>query len=132
MIVGVGNDVIELARIKEAVERGSFKTKIFTPEEIAISKDRISFYAGNFAVKEAIAKALGTGFRTFMPIDIEVLRDDKGKPVVNLYANALHLAREKKVHAIHVSISDTKESAFAFAVLEQREDIIPEKIDDGI
>lgn len=127
MIVGVGNDVIEIARIKESLERGNFKTKIFTEREIAISADRAAFYAGNFAVKEAVAKALGTGFRTFMPIDIEVLRDDRGKPFVNLYADALRLARERKVNAIHVSISDTKEAAFAFAVLEYKEDVEPEK-----
>ena len=68
--------------------------------------------------KEAVAKALGTGFRAFMPIDIEVARDELGKPYVNLYRGAKALAHELGVERIEVSISNTAEHAMAFAVAE--------------
>ena len=77
-------------------------------------------YAGLFAAKEAIAKALGTGFRAFMPIDIEVLRNELGKPYVNLYGGAAKRAFELNVGIIHVTITNTKEYAQAFAVAEEQ------------
>ena len=73
-----------------------------------------------FAVKEAVAKALGTGFRTFMPIDVEVLRDDMGKPYVRLYRGALKRFQEMGMERLEVSITNTREYAMAFAVGEGR------------
>lgn len=80
----------------------------------------ISRLAGNFAVKEAVSKALGTGFREFMPIDIEVLRNELGKPYVNLYGGAAKRAFELNVGIIYVTITNTKEYAQAFAVAEEQ------------
>ena len=62
-------------------------------------------------MKEAVAKALGTGFRTFMPIDVEVLRDDVGKPYVRLYRGALARFQEMGMERLEVSITNTREYA---------------------
>lgn len=77
--------------------------------------------AGNFAVKEAVAKAFGTGFRSFMPGDIEVLRDKLGKPYVVLYGGAKEMAEEMGMRVIHASISNTLEYALGFVVGEGEE-----------
>ena len=100
MILGVGTDLIEIRRMEKACKK--------------------DYFAGSFAVKEAVAKALGTGFRTFMPIDVEVLRDDMGKPYVRLYRGALKRFQEMGMERLEVSITNTREYAMAFAVGEGR------------
>ena len=109
---------MEIDRVRKACERDSFVVRTFTELERRQAGDKISRFAGSFAVKEAVAKALGTGFRAFMPIDIEVARDELGKPYVNLYRGARALAHELGVERIEVSISNTAEHAMAFAVAE--------------
>ena len=118
MLTGVGCDLIELDRVKKACEKEAFLSRVYTEEERWQADGKISVLAGTFAVKEAVAKVLGTGFRTFMPIDVEVLRDELGKPYVVLHGNAKVLAEEKKICRIEVSISDTKDYVMAFAVGE--------------
>ena len=107
--------------MEQACGKDAFLSRVYTEEERRQAGGKLSVLAGSFAVKEAVAKVLGTGFRTFMPIDIEVLRDELGKPYVRLYGNAKKLAREKKIIRIEVSISDTREYAMAFAVGEGEE-----------
>jgi holo-[acyl-carrier protein] synthase len=119
MITGVGVDLIEVGRVVSACKKESFLTRCFTEKEIALFKSDYRIAADNFAVKEAVAKMLGTGFVGFTPIDIEVLRDDKGKPYVNLFGKAARLAKEQGVTGIFVSISNTKGYANAFAVGER-------------
>ncbi len=121
MLTGVGCDIIEIERMKKACEKEAFLLRVFTEEERRQADGRPSVLAGTFAVKEAVAKVLGTGFRSFMPIDVEVLRDDLGKPYVNLHGGAKRLAQEKDIRRIEVSISDTAEYAMAFAVGEGEE-----------
>lgn len=121
MIFGIGTDLIEIERVEKACQKEAFLTRTYTQRECRQAKRKASFLAGNFAVKEAVAKALGTGFRSFMPGDIEVLRDDLGKPYVVLYRGAKELAEQSGVGRIHVSISNTQEHAMAFAVAELRE-----------
>lgn len=121
MLTGVGCDIIEIERMKKACEKEAFLLRVFTEEERRQADGRASVLAGTFAVKEAVAKVLGTGFRSFMPIDVEVLRDDLGKPYVNLHGGAKRLAQEKVIRRIEVSISDTAEYAMAFAVGEGEE-----------
>lgn len=121
MLTGVGCDIIEIERMKKACEKEAFLLRVFTEEERRQADGRTSVLAGTFAVKEAVAKVLGTGFRSFMPIDVEVLRDDLGKPYVNLHGGAKRLAQEKVIRRIEVSISDTAEYAMAFAVGEGEE-----------
>ncbi len=118
MVLGTGTDLIEIERIRKACEKDSFVVRTFTERERRQAKGSASKLAGSFAVKEAVAKVLGTGFRTFMPIDIEVLRDELGKPYVCLYGGALARFKELNMERIEVSISNTKELALAFAVGE--------------
>lgn len=119
MIVGVGTDMIEVSRVLKACEKESFLSKYFTiKEQELIAQDRKKS-ADNFAVKEAVSKMFGTGFRSIVPSEIEVLRDDLGKPYVNLYGNAMQMGEGCNLSLIHVSISNTKEYAIAFVVGER-------------
>lgn len=118
MLTGVGCDLIEIERMKKACEKEAFLLRVYTEEERRQADGRPSVLAGTFAVKEAVAKVLGIGFRTFMPKDVEVLRDELGKPYVILHGNAGKVAEEKRIKKIEVSISDTREFAMAFAVGE--------------
>jgi holo-[acyl-carrier protein] synthase len=122
MIIGIGTDIIEINRIEKVIMRtSSFIQKSFTSNEIEYFKLKGlkgNVIAGNFAAKEAISKALGTGFRGFGLQDIEVLRDELGKPVVNLSHKIYDLLDIKEFN-IHVSISHSKENAIAYAVMEE-------------
>lgn len=118
MIMGVGCDLVEIERIKRACEREAFLSRVFTEEERRQAKGKPSVLAGTFAVKEAVAKVFGTGFREFLPKDIEVLRDSLGKPYIKLSCGARETAEQKGIARIEVSISDTGEHAMAFAVGE--------------
>ncbi len=118
MITGIGVDLIEIDRVTKACDKGSFLERYYTEAERKLIRANSKVAADNFAVKEAVAKMLGTGFRSFFPIDIEVLRTTEGKPYVKLYGNAAKLAAEQGVAVIHVSITNTKDYANAFVVGE--------------
>ena len=121
MIIGIGTDIIEINRIEKVIKRtSSFIEKSFTNNEIEYFKLKGlkgNVIAGNFAAKEAISKAIGTGFRGFGLKDIEVLRDELGKPVVNL-SDKIYKLLDIKEFNMHVSISHSKENAIAYAVME--------------
>lgn len=123
MIKGIGTDIIEIDRVKEAVEKNQrFITKYFTENEQELFKERSfnpSTIAANFATKEAVSKALGTGFRSFTLLDIEVLRDRLGKPYVNLYNQAKSLKDQLGIDHIYVTISHNRKDVVAFAVAEE-------------
>ncbi|WP_105615014.1 holo-ACP synthase [Vallitalea okinawensis] len=123
MIKGIGTDIIEIDRVKEAVEKNQrFLTKHFTEDERDLFEKRSfnpSTIAANFATKEAVSKALGTGFRSFSLLDIEVLRDRLGKPYVNLYNQAKTLKNELSIDHIHVTISHNRKDVVAFVVAEE-------------
>ena len=121
MILGVGTDIIEVGRIAKAIEKESFIKKYFTHREIIFFRGRAlkaETVAGSFAAKEAVAKALGTGFSAFGAIDIEILHDEKGAPHVELSGNAKVLAMARGMNIICVSISHCREYAVAYAVAE--------------
>lgn len=118
MILGVGTDIVEIGRMEKACRKDAFLKRTFTLEECRQAGGKPSKLAGNFAVKEAVAKVFGTGFRSFMPGDIEVLRDGLGKPYVVLYGGAKALAGQMGIETIWVSITNTREMAVAFAVGE--------------
>ena len=118
MITGIGVDLIEVNRVVRACQKDSFLRRCYTIREIELIKPDLKKAADNFAVKEAVAKMLGTGFRGFTPIDIEVLRNSDGKPYVELYGKAAELAIQQGIAIIHVSISNTKDYANAFVVGE--------------
>ncbi|WP_035571318.1 holo-ACP synthase [Halonatronum saccharophilum] len=117
---GIGIDIIEIERIREGMERHSrFKKRFFTEEEIDYcEKHKVpwSYYAGRFAAKEAVVKALGTGFRGFKWQDIEIVKDELGKPEVKLKNRAKDLALEMGIDKIMISISHSRDYAAAQAV----------------
>jgi len=118
MITGIGVDLIEVNRVIKACEKASFLQKYYTEKEIELIHLDRNKAADNFAVKEAVAKMLGTGFRSFFPREIEVLRNPLGKPYVILYANAAEIASQQGTTIIHVSISNTKDYATAYVIGE--------------
>lgn len=126
MIIGIGVDIIEIERVKQAIQNNkNFISKLFTEKEIAYFINRnmnSEVIAGNFAAKEAISKALGTGIRGFSFKDIEILRNELGKPEVILH-NGAKLIGNKLIEnnnslKIHLSISHNNSNAIAYSVLE--------------
>lgn len=122
MIFGVGIDIVEIRRIKEVLEEHSnFLEKNFSKNEMEYFKRRNlrpEFIAGRFAAKEAVSKALGTGFSGFEIKDIEIDRTASGKPTVVLKGKAKLIAQKYGEYKIHVSISHGLDSAVAYAVME--------------
>jgi len=118
LIIGIGNDLIEKERVKKACEKDAFLSYVFTEAEIELIKKKKDSAAGNWAVKEAVAKAMGTGFFGMKIKEIEVLRDELGKPYVKLYGKALEKQKALGIERFFVSISDTKEYTSAVAVAE--------------
>lgn len=119
MISGIGCDLCEIARIKNAGE--AFLERCFTEKERALFEKKYRPYeaaAANFAAKESFSKALGTGMRGFSFADIEVLRDELGKPYINLYDGANDACKEAGITKIHVSLSHTDSLAMAYVILE--------------
>lgn len=124
MIKGIGTDIIEIDRISLAVKnRRGFIEKLFTNKEKEYFEKKkwvSETIAGNFAAKEAVSKALGTGVRGFSMKDIEILRDELGKPSVRLSEKVLDKFQLKNC-IVHISISHNNTSAIAYAILEERE-----------
>jgi len=118
VIYGIGTDLIEVSRIKKAYEKEAFRNKVYTEQEQKLIAGNAQRAAGNFAVKEAVVKAFGTGFGAISAIDIEVLREESGKPYVVLYGPAKEQAEKEQIFKIHVSISNTKEYATSYVVME--------------
>ena len=121
MILGIGNDVVEIARIEKAISNEKFIKRVYTEKEIEIIEkkgNKIASYAGRFSAKEAISKALGTGIRDFNLTDIEILNDELGTPCV-IFKNKL---KDRMVDMkIEISISHSKEYATAVAVMFKKE-----------
>lgn len=121
MIIGVGTDIVQVERIKKAViSTKSFKEKAFTKNEIRyfdIKNNNYETIAGVFAAKEAISKALGTGFRGFGLRDIEIKHDELNKPIACL-SDKIIKKFNMAHYCLHVSISHTNSEAIAFVVLE--------------
>ena len=121
MIVGIGNDIIEIERIEKAISKEGFKNKIYTQRELEnIEKrgDRVETYAGIFSAKEAISKAIGTGVREFSLTDLEILNDDLGKPYVVVSEKLDKILKAKKEdYQIEISISHSKKYATAMAII---------------
>ncbi|AGM24202.1 holo-ACP synthase [Fusobacterium animalis] len=121
MIVGIGNDIIEIERIEKAISKESFKDKIYTQRELENIKkrgNRAETYAGVFSAKEAISKAIGTGVREFSLTDLEILNDDLGKPYVVVSEKLDKIIKSKKKdYQIEISISHSKKYATAMAII---------------
>lgn len=123
MILGIGLDLCDIRRIEGAIEREQFLKRVYTPREqaritSAAGVRRGEIAAGMFAAKEAVAKALGTGFDGFFADAVEILPDEKGRPVCTLYKGALERAGDARVW---VSITHESGMAAATAILESGE-----------
>ncbi len=119
MIVGIGTDIIEVERVKKAFTTGSFLTRFFSDGEIDFLKENMQSIASNFAAKESVAKAFGTGFRGFEMKEIEVLRNELGAPYIVLNGKAKDKAIELGIDRFHVSISNIKSYAIAYVIAER-------------
>jgi holo-[acyl-carrier protein] synthase len=131
MIVGVGVDVVEIARVARALERHPrFAERVFTKAERDASGRRgvgaVAYLAKRWAAKEAVSKALGVGFSGFAYTEIEILNQRSGAPNVNLSGELAGWASALGVTAWHLSLSDTDRLAFANVVAEGPE-VLPER-----
>ncbi|MDI6901280.1 MAG: holo-ACP synthase [Anaerosomatales bacterium] len=119
-ISGLGVDIVEIDRMRAALERHPrMRERIFSAEERAYCEGRNKpeiHYAMRFAAKEAVLKALGTGFSGIRFTDVEVLRDDRGRPVPRLSGRAAEAAAAAGVIEMHLSLSFTHTTAVASAV----------------
>jgi len=122
-IVGIGIDLIMIERIRKAVERWGepFLNRVFTKKEQGYSYSQGRPYthlAGRFGAKEAFLKAIGTGWGGGIRwTDIEVIRDDSGRPKINLYRGLNDIVMKKGIKDILVSISHEGDYAIAQVIL---------------
>ena len=122
-LLGVGVDLCGVARIERAIEKEHFYERVFTPEERAYlnqkGKGRAQSAAAMFAAKEAVAKALGTGFaQGVMPWQIEVTHEQSGKPGVLLTGAAREKFEQIGGRSILLSLSHEGDTAIAFALIQ--------------
>lgn len=113
MITAIGTDIVELNKIRFHSQKKYFLDKVFTKKERDYADGRIEHLATTFAAKEAVFKALGTGWLD--PKDIEVARNKNGKPSIVVSSNIKKLIKNKK---ILLSLSFSNEYAVAFAVIK--------------
>ena len=121
-VLGIGVDIVEIARFASAVERGGkpFIDRLFLPSEQAYcspQRESARCYAARFAAKEAVAKALGTGIGARLGWhDIEVRRRENGAPFVVLHGRGAETARSLGVSGVLVSLSHSEQFAVANAI----------------
>lgn len=124
MIFGIGTDIAEISRFGDMYQRQGVRAleKILAPTERAACKastDPARFLAKRFAAKEALGKAYGTGVREPLLLpDIAVEHDELGKPFF-VFSETLATAFAEHRLTAHLSISDEREFAIAFVILEQ-------------
>lgn len=120
-VLGIGTDIIECLRIARMLERHGelFLQRVYTPAEIAYCAPRrasTEHYAGRWAAKEAVLKALGTGWsRGIQWTDVEVINQPGGQPIIRLHHRAAEIARESQIDQILISITHCRHYAVAFA-----------------
>jgi holo-[acyl-carrier protein] synthase len=121
-IVGIGTDIVSIARIEKALERNSeFAERVLTPaemKEFAAAAKPAAFVAKRFAAKEAAAKALGTGIGEVSFQHIYIDHTPAGQPLLRLFDKADEQAGVLGARSFHISISDEREFAVAYVVLE--------------
>ena len=124
MILGIGTDIIEVARIRASHEKFGerFVSRILLPSEIEYClshKDPAPFIAARFAAKEAVSKAFGTGIgRSLGWLDIEVRRKESGEPYVELHGKGRDLLAARNGSKVFLTISHTVHHATATALLD--------------
>ena len=124
MIVGIGTDMVEIARIAAALDRhgNRFRQRVLTAAERRVFNSvaaEARWFAKRYAAKEAVAKAFGTGIGAQLSFqDIVVGREESGRPVLSFQGNGIALSRRFGVMHAHLSLTDEREFALAFVVLE--------------
>lgn len=118
----LGCDLALISRIAESLKKPGFKEKIFHAQEISYCEQRVQreeSYAARFAAKEAFAKALGTGLyaQGITPLDIWIINDAQGKPVLHFSTKVTELLRQQNLSHSDVSLSHQGEYALACVVL---------------
>lgn len=123
MILGIGTDIASIERFQHNIDKHAerFVGKILSELEIPLyqhTNQKAQYLASRFASKEAVVKALGTGFRDgiIMP-DIAILSNERGRPYVELTGPVKALADTLGITDIHLSISHEKQFALAFVVI---------------
>lgn len=123
-ILGLGTDIVEIARIEAVVSRSGDRLakRVLSENEWAqyqAHQQPVRFLAKRYAVKEAAAKAFGTGIRNGLAFNqFEVFNDELGKPGLRLWGEALHLAQRLGVASVHVTLSDERHYACATVIIE--------------
>jgi len=125
-IIGIGIDLVENKRFKLLLKNKKFLDRIFTKNEIMISKkknNKTNYFAKRFAAKEAFSKSLGIGFRNNLNFkDIEILNDKMNKPYYSnskIIKNIIYKKFKIKKFNLHLSISDEKDYSIAFTILQK-------------
>ena len=124
MIFGIGTDIVEVERIRKLDSLEKFADKILSLNELEvfksqIDKKQVTFLAKQFAAKEAVSKALGTGIGKDIRFNqIEILRNSDGKPYLNHDGMITTIFNDLGITKTHVSLSDEKKYALAFVILE--------------
>lgn len=122
-IIGIGTDICAVSRMEKAIEKAHFYERVFFEKERAylerMENARAQSAAAMFAAKEAVSKALGTGFiRGIMPWTIEVTHDEDGKPGVRLHGAAKEKLEELGGRDVHLSMTHEGDMAMAFVIIE--------------
>ena len=125
MIFGIGTDIVEIKRIETMTSLDKFASKILSHNEKEFydsltNEKKIVYISKQFAAKEAIAKAIGTGIRNDTNFkNIEILRDKNGAPIFNALNKLEKIISDLGITKTHVSLADEREYAIAIAVLEK-------------
>ena len=125
MIFGIGTDIVEIERIETMTSLDKFASKILSHNEKEFydsltNQKQIVYISKQFAAKEAIAKAIGTGIRNDAHFkNIEILRDKNGAPIFNALNKLEKIISDLGITRTHVSLADERDYAIAFAVLEK-------------
>jgi len=121
-ILGLGTDIVECDRIQQMIDKhgDQFIDRVYTVHEIQYCRDRkskLQHFSGRWAAKEAVFKALGTGWiRGLRWRDVEVFNQPSGEPTVRLAGNARRICEEKTIAQILITISHAKQYATATAI----------------
>ncbi|HSR69714.1 MAG TPA: holo-ACP synthase [Acidobacteriota bacterium] len=126
MIIGIGVDIVEVERMRKAMANSApLREKVFTENEIRYCGERKTQnqnFAGRFAAKEAVLKALGTGWSVGIRwTDVETLPDDRGKPQIVLHGKAKEIYQASGANSAHVTITHSEHNAVAVVILERRD-----------
>lgn len=121
-ILGIGTDITECLRIAQMIERHGevFLHRVYTPQEIEYCQSRkqaTQHFAGRWAAKEAVLKALGTGWvKGISWRDVEVRNVRGGRPTISLHGGALEMAEQLGIQQMWISISHCRSHATAYAL----------------